>query len=57
LTGTFQNVTGSSSCQDCPIGFSNGDTNEEESCTGCKAGKFQDAIKEANCRGKLRFVK
>jgi len=53
LTGTFQNVTGSSSCQDCPIGFSNGDTNEEESCTGCKAGKFQDAIKEANCRGML----
>ena len=52
LTGTFQNVSGSPSCNDCPIGFSNGGT-EKESCTLCKEGKFQDAIKEADCKGML----
>jgi surface protein len=58
LTGTFQNVTGSASCNNCPIGFSNGETNEEESCTRCPKGRFQDAIKEADCKGMLYlFVK
>ena len=47
LTGTFQNVPGSSSCNDCPIGFSNGET-EKESCTSCPKGTFQDANGEAN---------
>jgi hypothetical protein len=49
LTGTFQNVSGSPSCNDCPIGFSNGGT-KEESCTGCQKGRFQDAIREAKCK-------
>ena len=50
LTGTFQNASGSSSCNDCPIGFNNGDT-KKISCSECKAGKFQDAIQQANCEG------
>jgi hypothetical protein len=52
LTGTFQNVKGSSSCKDCPIGFSNGET-EKELCTSCPKGTFQDAVNEANCKGRL----
>jgi hypothetical protein len=51
LTGTFQNIIGSSSCKICPIGFSNGATKEEESCTSCDEGKFQDRREQANCKG------
>ena len=53
LTGTFQNIIGSSLCKICPIGFSNGATKEEESCTLCKEGTFQDNDKQANCKGTI----
>ena len=55
LTGAFQNATGGSSCKICPIGFSNGDTVNEESCTSCKAGRFQNDSEQANCKGTLHF--
>jgi hypothetical protein len=55
LTGTFQNVTGSSSCNVCPVGFSNGET-EKESCTSCPKGTFQDAVNEANCKGRFSYM-
>ena len=52
---TFQNASGSSFCNDCPVGFNNGDT-KEEFCSECKAGKFQDANQEANCKGMLTLI-
>ena len=56
LTGTFQNVTGSSSCKHCPIGFRNGET-EKDSCTSCPKGTFQNLAGAANCQGTVMFCK
>ena len=56
LTGTFQNVTGSSSCKHCPIGFRNGET-EKDSCTSCPKGTFQNLTGAANCQGTVVFCK